>query len=55
MAKLLNKLAPTTSAKLAIINWLLASMPDSTKRLVIGRVLAKHTPTLHLHLNPKRK
>lgn len=55
MAKLLNKLFWHTSAKLAVINWLLASMPESTKRIVIDRVLAKHMPKVHIHSNPKRK
>jgi hypothetical protein len=55
MAKLLNKLFWHTSAKLAVINWLLASMPESTKRIVIDRVLAKQLPKLHIHSNPKRK
>jgi hypothetical protein len=55
MAKILNKLFWATSAKLAVINWLLDSMPESTKRIVIGRVLARQIPETHLHGNPKKK
>jgi hypothetical protein len=55
MAKLLNKLAPYTAMKVSIIDWLLQSMPESTKKIVIGRILAKHVPNVHVHANPKRK
>lgn len=55
MSKILDKLFWTTAAKLAVINWLIVSMPESTKKIVLGRLLAKHLPMFHLHLNPRKE
>lgn len=55
MTKLINKLFPFVPMKVAIINAILATMPDSTKEIVLDRVIAKQLPKKHLHGNPKRK
>ena len=55
MTRLLNFLAPFTSTKIAIINALLSTMPDSTKELVLDRVIAKQLPKKHIHSNPHKK
>ena len=46
--------------KVAIINAILATMPDSTKEIVLDRVIAKQLPKQHLkhrpyQVNPKIK
>ena len=55
MAKILNKLAPTTSMKLAVINWLLDSMPESTKLIVLQRVIAGKLPKYCIGMRPYQK
>lgn len=55
MAKLLNKLAPFTSAKLAVINWLIESMPTSTRLIVYQRSIAKHLPMMCIGYKPYQR
>ena len=52
MTALLKKLFPFTGMKVAIINALLATMPTSTKEIVIDRVIAKQLPNKHLKFRP---
>jgi len=55
MAKLLDKLAPFTSMKLAIIKWLLDSMPVSTRIIVIDRAIAAKLPKMHIKYRPNQR
>ena len=55
MKKLINFLAPFTPMKVAIINAILATMPDSTKEIVLDRVIAKQLKGKHIHTESERK
>ena len=55
MKKLINFLAPFTPMKVAIINAILATMPDSTKEIVLDRVIARQLSDYHLGLKPYKK
>lgn len=52
MPKLINWIAPFLPNKIAIINLLLGTMPESTREDVIGKVIAKQIPDFHLKLRP---
>ncbi len=55
MPKLINFLAPFTSMKIAIINALLAFCPQSTKVIIIDRVIAKQLSDFHLKMRPYKR
>jgi hypothetical protein len=52
MKTIINKLFPFTSAKVAIINAILNCMPDSTKEIVLDRVIERQLPKFHLGHKP---
>jgi pyoverdine/dityrosine biosynthesis protein Dit1 len=59
MNRLINFIAPYLPDKTAIINKLLDTMPDSTKEIVLDKVIAKQLPEFHLghkpyKVNPKK-
>lgn len=55
MAKLLDKLFWHTGLKLKVINWLLDSMPEHTKIIVLDRAIAKQLPDMHIGYKPYKK
>ena len=52
---LIRKFAPFLGMRFAMIDATLSGMSEPTKKILLGRILAKHCPTAHLHLNPHKK
>jgi hypothetical protein len=52
MTRIINFIAPFLPAKIAIINSILSTMPESTKQIELGRIVAKQIPDFHLKLRP---
>jgi hypothetical protein len=51
----LNKLFRTdTESRTKRINRELEGLPQSTKEIVIGRIIAIHLPARHIHRNPQK-
>ena len=52
---LIRKFAPFLGMRFAMIDAALSGVSEPTKKILLGRILAKHYPTAHLHGNPKKK